>query len=48
MKIAFLPPARAGLADAISYYNIQSEGECNIIKIRTIEMSLEIEEKQAP
>jgi hypothetical protein len=26
MKIAFLPPARAELTDAISYYNIQSEG----------------------
>jgi len=26
MKIEFLPPARAELTDAISYYNIQSEG----------------------
>ena len=26
MKIAFLPPARAELTDAISYYNNQSEG----------------------
>ena len=26
MRIAFLPPARAELTDAISYYNIQSEG----------------------
>ena len=26
MEIEFLPPARAELTDAISYYNIQSEG----------------------
>ena len=26
MRIEFLPPARAELTDAISYYNIQSEG----------------------
>ena len=26
MKIEFLPPARAELTDAISYYNTQSEG----------------------
>jgi hypothetical protein len=26
MKIEFLPPARAELTDAISYYNLQSEG----------------------
>ena len=26
MKIEFLPPATAELTDAISYYNIQSEG----------------------
>ena len=26
MKIEFLPPARAKLTDAISYYNLQSEG----------------------
>jgi hypothetical protein len=26
MKIEFLPPARSELTDAISYYNIQSEG----------------------
>ncbi len=26
MKIEFLPPAKAELMDAISYYNLQSEG----------------------
>jgi len=26
MKIEFLPPAIAELTDAISYYNVQSEG----------------------
>ena len=26
MKIQFLPPAKAELADAVSYYNVQSEG----------------------
>ncbi len=26
MKIEFLPPARTELTDAISYYNLQSEG----------------------
>ena len=26
MKIEFLPPASAELMDAISYYNMQSEG----------------------
>lgn len=26
MEIIFLPPAKAELTDAISYYNMQSEG----------------------
>ena len=26
MKIQFLPPAKAELVNAISYYNVQSEG----------------------
>jgi len=44
MKIEFLPPAGAELTDAISYYNIQSEGlgyEFAAEVKRTLERTLE-------
>ena len=32
MKIAFLPPAKDELVEAIAYYNVQSEGDGHVVQ----------------